>query len=117
MVWCFLSRRNILLNVGQNWVSIDELYPVLQERTRGPASQPPIHIAATHWSEEVARVGCHTRRLPGPRAALRHSVSRGRTQVGERMRKWDLQLKELGRMLILTVAQGNCGIDVLFVSR
>ena len=45
-VWCWLRRRNIRLNIGRNWVSLEEWFPRLQERARCPDSQPPIHIAA-----------------------------------------------------------------------
>ena len=113
-VWCFLRRRNILLNMGAAWVSVDDLYPALRSRTRGPESQEAIHIAATYWDQEMNAWGAiHD--------AYRHKVQHyviafpvGKPSSDESVfRRLGFQLKALGHMLILTDTRGDCGIDAL----
>ena len=53
--WCWLRSRNIHLCVGTTWISMDETFPMLQERTRGSAAGDPVHNAAARWNKKEKR--------------------------------------------------------------
>ena len=48
--WRWLRCRNIRLRIGAQWLSMGEYFPMLQERTRGPNSGEPVHVAAACWN-------------------------------------------------------------------
>ena len=112
-VWCFMRKRNINLCIGTNWVAIDELYPALQVHTRSPDSKAAIHIVGCCWDEELnAWAALHDLQ----EQELSHYViaSQVGPAVSENLHpRLDLQMKELGYMVICTAAQGDCGIDAL----
>ena len=54
-IWCWLRGRNIRLNIGTHWLSMDEWCPSLQERTRCRASLTPIHIAAGIYNRKAKK--------------------------------------------------------------
>ena len=111
--WCWLRHRNINLNIGRSWVSLEELYPRLQERTRGPDKQEPIHIAAAYWDQKRQHWGAvHD----AYRNAVQHYLIAFPFQnprSADRYARLDVQLQQMGYMMILTAAQGDCGIDAL----
>ena len=112
--WCWARSRNVLLNMGTEWVSMDDWYPYLQARTRGQDSKDAVHIAAAYWN------GAHWCAVHDAyKTAVRHYViaypcglpiASAEAVVVPRL---DMQLRNLGFMLITTAAQGDCGIDAL----
>ena len=113
VTWCSMRRRNILLNMGQNWLSVDELYPGLQERTRGAETQPPIHIAGCFWDEELQTWAAIHDPMEQTLTHYVVAIPFGAPRSQEKCRSLAYQLQALGFMLIPTVAQGDCGIDAL----
>ena len=113
VAWCWLRCRNIFLNIGRNWVSLEELYPRLQMRTRGPDKQDPIHLAAAYWDADLQQWGAVHDEY---RHAVQHYVIAfpfGKSRSAGRYARLEVQLQQMGYVMILTAAQGDCGIDAL----
>ena len=111
--WCWLRCRNIRLCMGTHWLSIDEYFPMLQERTRGPNSGEPVHVAAAVWNASQ-------KQWSAVHEAYKHALQHYVIAVPVRepisdsiVESLDLQLQQLGFIMIPTAAQGDCGIDAL----
>ena len=108
-----MRRRNICFNIGLNWVSLEDLYPRLQERTQSPERQPPIHIAAAYWDPHRQHWGAVHDEYRHVAQHYLIAFPAGPPKSGVPRARLDVQLQQLGYMMILTVAQGDCGIDAL----
>ena len=112
--WCWLRHRNIKLNIGRSWVSLEELHPCLQEHTRGPDQQEPIHIAAAYWDDKCQHWGAvHDAHKHALDLHYLIAFPFGKARSADCYARLDVQLQQMGYMMILTVAQGDCGIDAL----
>ena len=100
--WSWLRRRNILLCMGAQWVSIDTLFPMLQERTRGSVKKGDIHIAAAYWNPDKQHWSAVHNEY---RKEVQHYVIAvpAREPLSTRLvEPLDLQLQQLGCIMIPT---------------